>query len=195
MARPARLNGFRCKFPVVVLPNRANALGNLSSLHQIVSMGRYISLFKSKSYSTSINEGTTIEIISGKNFVILRVVLSTIPEIRYDGWYQNHICTVRFCFDISRAQILKSTYSNSWVWRAGLVMAFMVWIYLTMILRVRTNNAGMKSVVSWGNISYPNSSNWEKIPPPFFPDLFNTVGRRKLRSNPSCARPTQWNVN
>ena len=29
-------------------------------------------------------------------FVILRVVPSILPEIRYGGWYRNHICTVRF---------------------------------------------------------------------------------------------------
>ena len=52
-------------------------------------MGRYIGVFKLKSYPISIDEGTTKVIISGMNFVILRVVPSILPEIRYDGWYQN----------------------------------------------------------------------------------------------------------
>ena len=53
-------------------------------------------LFKSKINSTSIDEGTTIVIISGMNFVIFRAVPSIFSEIRYGGWYRNVICTVRF---------------------------------------------------------------------------------------------------
>ena len=39
--------------------------------------------------------GTTVVIISGMNFCNLGVVPSKLPEIRYDGWYRNHICSVR----------------------------------------------------------------------------------------------------
>ena len=42
------------------------------------------STFKPRSYPTSIDEGTTVIIICGMIFVILRVVPSILPEIRYD---------------------------------------------------------------------------------------------------------------
>ena len=49
------------------------------------------------------------------------------------------------------------------------------------------------TMVLWGNFSYPNSNNWKKFYSHFTRILCNTVGRRKLRSNPSCAQLTQWN--
>ena len=91
-----RLYGLLCRFPVVVFPTRANDLWNLLSLYRIVSIGRCIGVFKQKSYPSSIDEGITIVIVSGMNFVILRVVPSILLEILYNGWYQNHICTIRF---------------------------------------------------------------------------------------------------
>ena len=66
-------------------PEAGKCSENFLLLYWIVSMGRYIGLFKSKSYPTSIDEGTTIVITGDMNFIILRVVPSTIPEIRYDG--------------------------------------------------------------------------------------------------------------
>ena len=48
-------------------------------------------------------------------------------------------------------------------------------------------------MVLWGNFSYSNSNNWKKFYRHFTQILCNTVGRRKLRSNPSCAQLTQWN--
>ena len=45
--RPARqLNGFRCRFPVGVFPNRANVLEKLSSLYRINSEGQYIGILR-----------------------------------------------------------------------------------------------------------------------------------------------------
>ena len=50
-------------------------------------MGRYIGVMRShpnQEFPASIDEGTTVVIKSGMNFVISRVVPSIIPEIRYD---------------------------------------------------------------------------------------------------------------
>ena len=68
---PARLNGFRCRFSVVVFPNGGNILENLLSLYHIDPMGRYIGFrdtSKLRSYPTNIDEETTVVIISGMNF-------------------------------------------------------------------------------------------------------------------------------
>ena len=90
--RPARLNGFRCRFPAVVFPNWANALENLLLLYRIDTMIWYIVSTQSKSYPTSIDEGTTIVIISG-----------ILPESRYGDWYGIHICADRFWWSRSES--------------------------------------------------------------------------------------------
>ena len=55
----------------------------------------YGPICKARSYPTSVNERTTVVIISGMNFCNFGVVPSKLSEIRYDGWYRNHICSVR----------------------------------------------------------------------------------------------------
>ena len=62
--------------------------------------------FKPRSYPTGMDEGTTAVIVNGMDFfVILRVVPSILPKIRYGGWYQNCIYTVRFLCMASRTSL------------------------------------------------------------------------------------------
>ena len=77
--------------------------------------------FKPKSYPTSIDEGTTVVIISGMNVCYFKSCPLDTP--RNPIWWNPYLCskTASRYTDILRAQLPKSTYSNSCVWPAGLV--------------------------------------------------------------------------
>ena len=94
---------------------------------------------KPRSYPTSINEGTTVAIISAMIFVILRVA-PRYSQNRFRDWYRNHPCTLRLptvymegtAQKFDPFQFLCMAIRTSWV-----DTNILIHVYLSKLYRIR----------------------------------------------------------
>ena len=94
---------------------------------------------KPRSYPTSIDEGTTVAIISAMIFVILRVA-PRYSQNRFRDWYRNHPCTLRLptvymegtAQKFDPFQFLCMAIRTSWVDTNILIQ-----VYLSKLYRIR----------------------------------------------------------
>ena len=125
MHKTCTIKGFRCRFTVVGLPNRASTQENLLSLYR-ADISAFEITFKLRSYGSNTDERTTVVIISG---IMNACTFKSCPlgTPRNPIWWliskpYLHSRLSNWYLDISRAQLPKLTYSNPCVWPAGLCM-------------------------------------------------------------------------